>query len=59
MCIWGRGPETSGQLMQYCRYQKCVYGGPGGGPETSGQLMQYCRYQKCVYGGEVLRHLVN
>ena len=58
MCVWGGGPETSGQLMQYCRYQKCVYG--GGGPETSGQLMQYCRYQKCVYGGgEVLRHLVN
>ena len=54
----GGGPETSGQLMQYCRYQKCVCG--GGGPERSGQLMQYCRYQKCVWeGGEVLRHLVN
>ena len=49
MCGKGGGPETSGQLMQYCMYQKCVW--EGGGPETSGQLMQYCRYQKCVCGG--------
>ena len=31
MCVWGGGPETSGQLMQYCRYQKCVCVGGGGG----------------------------